>query len=555
MALVGPPPHGGVLVDLLVGDDRAAELAVAARRLPRWELTRRQRCDLELLATGGFSPLRTFLDQVDYESVCASMRLSTGELWPIPVTLDLPDEVVAEASSAGGVILRARGADVAVLWLRTAWRPDRRAEAAAVFGTTDPTHPGVNAVLHESHPWYVSGPLEVLELPAHHAFRSMRHTPAEVRALLAERGWERVVAFQTRNPMHRAHQEVTIRATRSLDAGLLLHPVVGVTKPGDVDPHVRVRCYRALLPTYPPGSVLLSVLPLAMRMAGPREALWHAIVRKNHGATDFIIGRDHAGPGRDRQGRPFYEPYAAQDLVRQHERELGIGVVPFAQMVYVQELQKYVPEDEVSPGWHCLRISGTEQRRRLAHGEDLPGWFTPPEVAAELRRAFPARSEQGVGVLVRVVPDPHGVAAAVAARLREAGRTVTVLDGSIWPVAAGVFPLVVHLIGEVMRNGGTVVCSGEAADRLADAGSRLARCGLLLQVCDTAEEAGVFDAPSDTGKESTPVVIPDDATPDAVGEIVWRRLRASGYLADGPVRPATEQPLDDAVGVGAATSR
>jgi sulfate adenylyltransferase len=288
------------------------------------------------------------------------------------------------------VTLRARGADVAVLWLDSAWRPDRRAEALAVFATTDCAHPGVAALLHGSHPWYVSGRLEVLRLPHHHAFRHLRHTPAEVRRIVAERGWDRVVAFQTRNPMHRAHQELTVRALRDLDAHLLLHPVVGITKPGDVDPYVRVRCYEALLPTYAPGSVLLSLLPLAMRMAGPREALWHAIVRKNHGATHFIVGRDHAGPGDDGRGRPFYQPYDAQDLVRRHERELGITVVPFRQLVYVEELRRYVPEDEVHPRQHLLRISGTEQRRRLASGEELPEWFTPPEVAAELRRAFPA---------------------------------------------------------------------------------------------------------------------------------------------------------------------
>ncbi|SFL25095.1 sulfate adenylyltransferase [Geodermatophilus ruber] len=397
MAIPGPPPHGGALVDLRVEDGRA--VAAAAQELPRWELTRRQRCDLELLATGGFSPLRTFLGRADHASVCTAMRLTTGELWPIPVTLDLPECVVAAASSAGGLTLCARGADLAVLWLREAWRPDRVAEAAAVFGTTDPAHPGVHTLLHETHPWYVSGPLAVLALPTHHDFRSLRHTPAELRRELADRGWDTVVAFQTRNPMHRAHQELTIRAARELGAHVLLHPVVGITKPGDVDPSVRVRCYRALLPTYPPGTVLLSVLPLAMRMAGPREALWHAIVRKNHGATHFIVGRDHAGPGPDSQGRPFYEPSEAQDLLRRHEDELGIGVVPFRQMVFVRELQRHVPEDEVPPGHHCLRISGTEQRRRLAQGEELPEWFTPPEVAAELRRAFPGRTGEAVALL------------------------------------------------------------------------------------------------------------------------------------------------------------
>ena len=551
MALSGPLPHGGVLVDLRVPDDRATELAAVARRLPGWELTRRQRCDLELLATGGFSPLSTFLDRADYESVCASMRLSTGELWPIPIMLDLPERVVAEASSAGGVMLRARGEDLAVLWVRTAWQPDRPAEAAAVFGTSDPAHPGVHAVLHESHPWYVSGPLEVLKPPTHHAFGSLRHTPGEVRSLLAERGWERVVAFQTRNPMHRVHQELTLRAARRLDANLLLHPVVGITKPGDVDPHVRVRCYRALLPTYPPDSVLLSLLPLAMRMAGPREAVWHAIVRKNHGASHFIVGRDHAGPGRDRQGQPFYPPYAAQELVREHERELGIGVVPFPQMVYVQERREYLPEDEVPPGQHCLRISGTEQRRRIARGEELPGWFTPPAVAAELRRAFPPRSARGLAVLVRAaLPDPSRAVAAIVGRLREAGRTVTVLDGAAGALTAVLPPEVVHLVGEVMRNGGAVVCCGEGAGRLAEAEARLARCGLVLQVSDTGKSISPDDSPS--GEAGRTVISPED-TPESVGEAVWLRLRTWGYLIPGPAPPRSHgAQVDEASGAARA---
>ncbi len=555
MVLVVSPPHGGALVDLRVEDGRAAELAEAARRLPVWELSRRQRCDLELLATGGFSPLRTFLDQADHESVCAAMRLSTGELWPVPVTLDLPEQVVATASAAGGVLLRARGVDAAVLWLETAWRPDRRAEAAAVLGTTDPAHPGVQALLRESHPWYVSGPLEVLRLPPHHGFRSIRHTPGQLRVLMAGYGWDRVVAFQTRNPMHRAHQELTVRAAGDLDANLLLHPVVGVTKPGDVDPHIRVRCYRALLPTYPPGRVLLSVLPLAMRMAGPREALWHAIVRKNHGATHFIVGRDHAGPGEDSAGRPFYEPYAAQELLGMHAGELGIGVVPFRQMVYVEELQGYVPEDDVQPGQHCLRISGTEQRRRLARGEELPAWFTPPEVAAELRRAFPPRSERGVCVLLPdALPGPWGdqAAAAVAAGLREAGRTVTLLSRSLLAGGEATSHLVVHLIGEVMRNGGAVLCPAGAVHGLDHAAARLAEQGLVVDVGIAGEEPGLADAPPTTGSSCTRLLVPVGGGPELVGDVVVDHVRTSGYLE--PAVPAALRatrdgtpgaPLDD----------
>jgi sulfate adenylyltransferase len=387
----------------------------------------------------------------------------------------------------------------------------------------------------------VSGRLEVLELPPHWAFRDLRHTPAEVRALMAERGWERVVAFQTRNPMHRAHQQLGVRAARDLDAHLLLNPVVGITKPGDVDPYVRVRCYRALLPTYPPGQVLLSLLPLAMRMAGPREALWHAIIRKNLGATHFIVGRDHAGPGVDSRGRPFYDPYAAQQLVQSHEAELGIGVVPFRQMVYVEELGQYVPEDEVRPGQHLLRISGTEQRRRLAEGEELPAWFTPPEVAAELRRAFPPRVQRGVAVLLpAALPEGDRVADGVAAELREAGRRVTVLDGAA--LAGDAEPLAVRLLGEVLGNGGALVVTGvEGTDELA---SRLAAQGFVVEVGIDRDDAALAAETEDRGPRLSRLLVPADGTAELLAGLVGDHLRRTGSL---PTEPATPS-LGDHVG-------
>lgn len=365
------------------------ELNQRARGCPSWPLTRRQLCDLELLACGGFSPLIGFLGHDDYLAVCASMRLSGGILWPIPVTLDVPDEVADAAGAAG--MLALRGPDqivLAVLQVTESWVPDRRAEAAAVFGTTDPSHPGVAYLLRHTHRRYLAGVLEVLELPRHRTFRPLRHTPAQLRAEFTRRGWDRVVAFQTRNPMHRAHQELTRRAAIQLNANLLIHPVVGMTKPGDIEPGMRVRCYQALLPSYPKGEAMLSLLPLAMRMAGPREALWHAIIRGNYGATHFIVGRDHAGPGTGVDGRPFYGRYDAQQLLRRHTAELGVRTVQFQQLVYVEVdgAGTYLPEDEVPPGARVLSISGTLLKRWLAEGRDLPGWFSPPEVAAELRR-------------------------------------------------------------------------------------------------------------------------------------------------------------------------
>jgi sulfate adenylyltransferase len=467
-------PHGGRLVDLVAGPERAAELAGLSVTWPSWTLSRRQLCDLELLATGGFSPLRGFLGKHDYDSVCESMRLAGGTLWPVPVTLDLPEDVLRAAEAAGALALRdPEGVMVAALQPREAWRPDLAAEAEAVLGTTDPAHPGVEHLLRRTNPWYVAGALEVVRLPEHPDFRSLRHTPAQLRAEFRRRGWTRVVAFQTRNPMHRAHQELTLRAARAAGAKLLIHPVVGITKPGDVDPYVRVRCYRALLPTYPEGSAMVSLLPLAMRMAGPREALWHAIIRKNHGATHFVVGRDHAGPGTDSRGHPFYGPYEAQELLRRHEAELGVQILPFPKMVCVDE-GRYVPEAEVPAGARVLTLSGTDLRRRLAAGEELPPWFTPPEVAAELRRSFPPLARQGFTVFFTGLPGAgkSTLARMLDSALRErGGRHVTLLDGDLvrrhmskeLGFSREHRDLNVRRIGfvaaEVTRSGGAAICA------------------------------------------------------------------------------------------------
>jgi sulfate adenylyltransferase len=423
------------LVDLRVGTERAAELSTRAVRWPSWQLTRRQLCDLELLACGAFTPLTTFLGRADYESVCARMRLTDGTLWPIPVTLDIPEDVLAAADRAGTLALRdPEGVMLAALDIREAWRPDLRAEAATVLGSMDDAHPGVEHLLRRTQAWYVSGELEVLRLPERPGLDGLRHTPDELRAELDRRGWHRVVAFQTRNPMHRAHQQLTLRAARQADANLLIHPVAGIGKPGDVDLQTRVRCYRAILPTYPDGSALLSVLPLAMRMGGPREAMWHAIIRRNYGATHFIVGRDHAGPGHDSTGRPFYDPYAGQRLLATHADEIGIEILPFRRMLYLADRGEYCPEDEVPAGSRPLTISGTELRRSLDQGVDLPSWFTPPEVAAELRRRYPPRTQRGFTVFFTGLSGAgkSTIAAALHARLLErTPRHITILDGDV----------------------------------------------------------------------------------------------------------------------------
>ena len=298
-------PHGGTLVDLQASPEQSAELEAASRDWPSVDLTPRQLCDLELVLNGGFSPLRGFLNKADYTSVCADMRLADGTLWPIPIMLDIPEELGKTLNAGSTLALRdPEGVMIAALNIADVWEPDREAEAQAVFGTTNKEHPGVAQLLDRTNPYYVGGTIVGFDPVTHYDYRLMRHTPAELRREFGKLGWTKVVAFQTRNPMHRAHQELTLRASKEVEANLLIHPVVGMTKPGDVDHYTRVRCYQALLHRYPRKTAMLSLLPLAMRMGGPREAVWHAIIRKNHGCTHLIVGRDHAGPGSDSSGKP-----------------------------------------------------------------------------------------------------------------------------------------------------------------------------------------------------------------------------------------------------------
>ena len=468
-------PHGGVLIDPMLPAGLRAQALAAAAALPACDLSARQLCDLEMLLTGAFSPLRGFMGPADHARVCRELRLADGTLWPMPITLDVPEELAARAVAAGGLALRdPEGVTLAVLEQPQAWTPDRGAEAEAVFGTRDEAHPGVRHLLRATHPACVGGTLRGLELPRHYDFRHLRDTPAELRARFARQGWRRVVAFQTRNPMHRAHMELTVRAARQAEANLLVHPVVGMTKPGDVDHYTRVRCYEKLLVRYPERTTALSLLHLAMRMGGPREALWHAIVRKNFGCTHFIVGRDHAGPGNGSDGKPFYGPYDAQELVRAHQAELGIEMVPFEEMVYVEGRAQYVPAGEVAAGESVLNLSGTELRRRLQEGLEIPDWFTFPEVAQELRRSHPPRDRQGFTVFFTGLSGAgkSTIANALLVSLLElGGRPVTLLDGDVvrkhlsseLGFSREHRDLNVRRIGyvasEITKNGGVAICA------------------------------------------------------------------------------------------------
>jgi sulfate adenylyltransferase len=428
-------PHGGTLVDLSVSASRVAEIKELSRDWPSWDLTPRQICDLELLCNGGFSPLTGFMKKADYESVCSKMRLADGTLWPMPITLDVSKEFADKLKPNGYVALRdAEGVMLAAVHVEDVWQPDLKAEAKAVFGTNDEKHPAVSYLMNQSKPVYIGGRVECVQLPLHYDYRTLRATPAQLREEFAKRGWRKIVAFQTRNPMHRAHHELTLRASKEEEANLLVHPVVGMTKPGDVDHYTRVRCYKAIMNHYPQNTAHLSLLPLAMRMGGPREAIWHAIIRRNHGCTHLVVGRDHAGPGKDSAGKPFYGPYDAQELFKKHEEELGMTMVDFKQMVFLPDEDKYYPVDEVPKDKKTLDISGTELRDRLARGTEVPAWFSYPDVVKELRRSHPARDRQGFTVFFTGLSGSgkSTIANVLLSKLLElGGRPVTILDGDL----------------------------------------------------------------------------------------------------------------------------
>ena len=423
--------------ELYVSYESAQKLKAEAGDLVSHDLTPRQICDLELLMNGGFNPLKGFLSEADYTGVVDNMRLADGALWPMPVTLDVSEGFADKVTIGQDIALRDQeGVILATMTVTDKWVPNKAHEAQKVYGADDSAHPAVNYLHNTAGSVYLGGPVTGIQQPVHYDFRGRRDTPNELRALFRKLGWRKVVAFQTRNPLHRAHQELTFRAAREAQANLLIHPVVGMTKPGDIDHFTRVRCYEAVLDQYPSATTTMSLLNLAMRMAGPREAVWHGLIRKNHGCTHFIVGRDHAGPGKNSTGQDFYGPYDAQDLFRAHQDEMGIEMVDFKQMVYVQDRAQYEPADEIADKDKVtiLDISGTELRRRLAEGLEIPEWFSFPQVVEELRKSRPARAKQGFTVFFTGFSGSgkSTIANALMVKLMEmGGRPVTLLDGDI----------------------------------------------------------------------------------------------------------------------------
>ncbi len=427
-------PYGGKLVNLVIKPDAVEDFKAMANSLPSIQLTARQVCDLELMATGAFSPLDRFMDKENYRSVLETMRLAdTGHLFPIPVTLSVEPSAAIRLDQ--DVALRdAKNNLLAVMTIEEIYGWDLDEVAQLVFGTQDLRHP----LVAEMHGWAklnISGQLQVIELPRHHDFSDIRLTPQETRERLEATGKSNVTAFQTRNPLHRVHEELTKRAVQEEDGVLLLHPVVGLTKPGDVDHYTRVRTYKALAERYYDSDrIVLALLPLAMRMAGPREALWHALIRRNYGANRLIVGRDHASPGVDSTGKPFYGPYDAQDLVEEHSVELGVKPVPFREFVYLPDEDRYEESTVAPTDVRTASISGTQVREDyLNKGRKLPDWFTRPEVAEILAEAYPPKHRQGVCIWFTGLSGSgkSTTADVLTVLLLEHGRQVSVLDGDV----------------------------------------------------------------------------------------------------------------------------
>ncbi len=563
-------PHGGELVELGTTEPRVAELRDASRDWPSWGLTDRQVRDLELLLNGGFSPLKGFMNRADYDGARSRMRLADGTLWPIPITLDIPRELSENLDPGSPLALRdPEGVLLAVMTVSDLWEPDRVQEAEEVYGTTNREHPGVDYLLNRSNPVYAGGSIEGVQAPVHYDFKRGRHTPRQLRESFARLGWRSVVGFHTRNPMHRAQVELTLRAARMAQANLLIHPVVRMTQSGDLDHYTRVRCYEAVLSQYPQFTAKLSLLDLASRLAGPREALWHGIIRKNHGCTHLIVGQDHASPTGSPGSTSFYGLYEAQDLFSDYEEELGVRMLPFRMLVYVKERDQYLPVDEIPEGVTTWSMSAADLKSRLDDGREIPDWFTFPKVVKELRRRHPPRSKKGFTVFFTGLSGSgkSTIANVLRTKLLEAGgRSVTLLDGDIvrrnlsseLGFSKEHRDLNILRIGfvasEITKGGGIALCAPIAPYAHVRKQNRelvsthggyvLVHVSTPLEVCESRDRKGLYaKAKAGIIKEFTgvsdPYEVPEDAdvvidttdiTPEEAAQQVYLFLEKEGYI-------------------------
>jgi len=535
-----------------------------------WVLTERQLCDLELIMNGTFSPLSGFMTLNAYESVLENMRLPNGSLWPIPITLDVNTEFVKDIKKGQEIVLRDQeGFALAILKISDIWRPDFQKEAELVYGTYDIKHPGVDYLINVSNDVYIGGNIESIAYPHHYDYISLRNTPEQLKTLFKTLNWDKVIAFQTRNPLHKAHIELTKKAMAELNASLLIHPVVGMTKPGDVDHHTRVRCYKYILNKYPKDSTILSLLPLAMRMAGPKEAIWHALIRKNYGCTHLIIGRDHAGPGNDNNGHPFYGPYDAQKLLMEYQDEIGIEMVPFKFMVYIPSDDCYKPINDVNKGIEHRTISGTELRQLLDNGKGIPEWFTYPDVANELEKSYPPLSKRGLTIFFTGLSGSGKSTLAnglLVKLLEEGSRPVTLLDGDI--VRTNLSSelgfskehrsLNVQRIGyvasEITKNRGIAICAPIAPYEFDRNVNRqlISKVGGYIEVyvntplekCEERDAKGLYELarkgkikeftgisdPYERPKDAEIVVTSSDIPPEILVEEIFIEIKKLGYI-------------------------
>jgi len=546
------------------------ELKKEAFNFTSWQLTERQICDVELLLNGAFAPLTGFLGESDYQSVLKNMRLADGPLWPIPITLDVTEAFAGGVSVGDKITLRDHEEfAIAVLTISDIYTPDFKQEAQAVYGTKDDTHPAVNYLYNHSNPIYLGGTVEGIAPPHHYDYQSDRHTPTELKTVFTEKGWKKIVAFQTRNPLHRAHVEMTMRASEDLNANLLIHPVVGMTKPGDVDHYTRVRCYKHVLPKYPVNTAMMSLLPLAMRMGGPREALWHALIRKNYGCTHLVVGRDHAGPGNDKNGEPFYGPYDAQELLIKHKDEIEIEMVPFKFMVYLPIEDRYEAIDAVPKGVEFQTISGTELRQLLDKGKGIPEWFTYKEVAKELENSHPPLTERGLTIFFTGLSGSGKSTLAnglLVKLLEEGSRPVTLLDGDIVRTHLSSElgfskehrSLNVQRIGyvasEITKNGGIAICAPIApykADRRTNR-ELISKLGGYIEVhvntslekCEERDVKGLYalarkgvikeftgiSDPYEAPENAEIVINSSETSPEILVDELFEKIRELGYL-------------------------
>ena len=428
-------PHGKTLVSFHLSADELSEYSELSNNISSLTLSLKQQCDLEMISNGAFSPLSTFNNQKDYEEILLNNKLSNGLVWPIPIVLDVPDQFLKSLDKNEYISLRnTEGFLLAILKVNEFWAPDKKEEANSVFKSNDPNHPGVDYLFNHTNNNYISGELVPIQSNKYFDFTHLRKSPQEVRDFFRLNNWKDVIAFQTRNPMHRAHFELTKLAMDEHNSKLLIHPVIGISKPGDIDHFTRVKCYQHIIKYYPENSVELSLINLAMRMAGPKEALWHAIIRKNYGCNRIIIGRDHAGPGVNAEGKPYYQPYDAQELIAQYQEELEIKMVPFKEMVFAKNKKTFLPLDKIEQDDPIEKLSGTQFKELLQQRTEIPNWYSFPEVIHELRKRFPKLHNQGLTVFFTGLSGAgkSTLANAIMYKLMETeDRPITLLDGDI----------------------------------------------------------------------------------------------------------------------------